>query len=381
MNKDNDDILLWDETIFKNDMMFELDYMPESFIHRESQMQSLKFNVRPAFRGARSVNTLCIGPPATGKTTAVLKLFEEIEKHTSKVIPAYVNCQITSTRHTIFSQIYKKIFGHLPPASGISFKKVLEDIAKHLLDEEKVLIVALDDINYLFYENEVNKVLYSILRAHETYPGVKFAVIGIISDLKINYSFDPRVNSVFLPDEIYFPLYSKEEVNEILKNRVALGFYPKVVSSDILDDVVDRVEKSGDLRVGIDLLKRAGLNAEARGSKKISFDDLNKAHEKSYLVHLSHTISSLKKEEKILLKIIAKSDMSKGKSKLKAGDLYNHFKEETNLSYTSFHEMLNKLDTVRLINIDFTGEGERGRSRIITQRYDAKEILMRLPDD
>ena len=376
MDKDNEDILLWEETIFKNEVMFEIDYIPESFMHRESQMQSLQFNIRPAFRGTRPVNTLCIGPPATGKTTAVLKLFEEVEKHTSKVIPAYINCQITSTRHTIFSQIYKRVFGHSPPASGISFKKIFEDIAKRLLDEEIVLVVALDDINYLFYENEVNNVLYSILRAHETYPGVKFGVIGILSDLKLNYSFDPRVNSVFLPEEIHFPLYSRSEICEILNNRIICGFYPNVVSEEILEDIVDKVENAGDLRIGIDLLRRAGLNAERRSSKKISLDDVSKAYEKSHMVHLSYAISSLKKEERALLEIIARNDESKPKSK--AGDLYKSFKEKTNLSYTTFHEMLNKLDTVRLINIDFTGEGERGRSRTITLRYEAKEILSRL---
>jgi len=374
------DILQWDETIFKNEGMFELDYIPESFIHRESQMQSLKFNIRPAMRGTRPVNTLCIGPPATGKTTAVLKLFEEAEKHTSKVIPVYINCQITSTRHTIFSQIYKKVFGHAPPASGISFKKIFEEIAKRLLDEEIVVVVALDDINYLFYENEVNKVLYSILRAHETYPGIKFGVIGILSDLKVGYSFDPRVDSIFLPDEIYFPLYSREEIYEILKNRVIYGFYPKVVSEELLTDISDKVEKSGDLRVGIDLLRRAGFNAEKRGSRKISIDDVDNAYKKSGLIHLSYTISSLKKEEKALLKMIAGDDRS-DKSKTKAGDLYKIFKEETNLSYTTFHEMLNKLDTVRLINMDFTGEGDRGRSRVITLRYDVRDVLSRLPGD
>ena len=37
--------------------------------------------------------------------------------------------------------------------------------------------------------------------------------------------------------------------------------------------------------------------------------------------------------------------------------------------------MLSRLDGLRLININFTGEGKRGRSRILTLRCDAKEIL------
>ena len=42
------------------------------------------------------------------------------------------------------------------------------------------------------------------------------------------------------------------------------------------------------------------------------------------------------------------------------------------------NEILNKLDSVRLINSDFTGAGARGRSRLISVRYDPDEILKRI---
>lgn len=92
-----------------------------------------------------------------------------------------------------------------PPSSGISFKRVFERVAQHLVDEDKVLIVALDDINYLFPEKEVDQVLYSLLRAHETCPGARMGVIGIMSELALNYVLDPRVVSVFQAEEVIFP--------------------------------------------------------------------------------------------------------------------------------------------------------------------------------
>jgi len=364
-----DDMLLWDQTIFKDETIFELDHIPENFIHRDNQLQSLIFNLRPAIRGVRPINTLCLGHPATGKTTAVLKVFEELEKQTKSVLTVHVNCQVTSTRFTVFSQIYKKVFGHAPPASGISFEKLFDKIAKHLVEEGKVVLVALDDINYLFYENEVSKVLYSILRAHEVHPGVKIGVIGILSDLDLHYSLDPRVDSVFLPDEIHFPLYTRKEIHEILKGRIKLGFYSDVVPDDLLEYVVEKVEESGDLRMGIDLLRRGGLNAERRASKMVSMEDIIKASEKSGMVQLAQSVKSLKDGEKTILRILAQS------GEPKAGDIYKIFNEETDLGSTTFHGMLSRLDGLRLININFTGEGKRGRSRILTLRCDAKEIL------
>lgn len=366
------DMLLWEETLFSNRDLFELDYVPEHFDHRESQMNSLKFCVRPAFLGARPVNALCLGPPGTGKTTAIFKLFEEIEAHSSKVVPVYINCQMDYTRYAVFYQLYKKIFEHAPPSSGISFKRIFEKVAKHASEKGTVLIVALDDFNYLFHEKEVDHVLYSLLRAHETVPGARMGVIAVLSEPALNYVFDPRVASVFQAEEIAFPLYTRQEIRDILGRRAALGFYPGVISDQILENTTDYTEKSGDLRVGIDLLRRSALSAERRASKTISSDDVDSSYAKSKLVHLTYALKSLKEDELKVLRIAAEQGTSR------AGELYKLFQEKEGGGYTRFHEILNKLDAVRLISTDFTGSGTRGRSRIIKIRYEPDEILSRI---
>jgi cell division control protein 6 len=366
------DMLLWEETLFKDRDLFELDHLPEHFLHRESQMNSLKFCIRPALQGARPVNCLCLGPPGTGKTTAILKLFEEIEAHSSKVVPVHVNCQMNSTKYAVFYQLYKKIFEHAPPSSGISFKRLFERIAEHCAKEDRVLVVALDDINYLFHEHEVDHVLYSLLRAHETCPGARMGVIGILSELTLNYVLDPRVVSVFQAEEVVFPLYTHEEMRDILGRRAQMGYYPGVMADDVLEAVVEHAEKSGDLRVGIDLLKRSGLSAEKRASKSISMEDVAASYDRSRLVHLTYALKSLKEDELKVLRLAA------GQESWRAGELFGRFHDETGAAYTRFHEILTKLDAIRLINADITCVGERGRSRVIRLRYEPAEILSRI---
>lgn len=365
------DMLLWEETLFKNRDLFELDHLPEHFAHRESQMNSLKFCINPALHGARPVNALCLGPPGTGKTTAIFKLFEEIEAHSTKVVPVYVNCQIDSTRYAVFYQLYRKIVGHAPPSSGISFKRIFEKVAEHSANNGVVLVVALDDVNYLFHEKEIDHILYSLLRAHETCPGAKMGVIAVLSEPAMRYVLDPRVASVFQAEEITFPLYTKAELKDILGKRAQLGFYPGVLSDEVLDRIVGYTELSGDLRVGIDLLKRSGMSAERRASKVISSDDVDSSYERSRLVHLTYALKSLKEDEVLVLRLAAENDASR------AGDLYRKFHDETGAGYTRFHEILNKLDAIRLIDTDFSGSGTRGRSRVIKMRYEPAEILSR----
>lgn len=366
-------MLMWDQTLFKNAEVFELDYVPEVFSHRDPQMQGLKLCLKPAVRGGRPVNVLCMGPPATGKTTAVTKTFQELEDYTSQVITVHVNCQANFTRHMVFSRVFSKVLGYDPPSSGVSFKQIFQKTAEHLIEDGKVLVVALDDMNYLFYEGEVDRVLYSLLRAHEEHPGARVGVIGILSDLRVEYQFDPRVSSVFLPEEISFPVYDRSETGDILLNRVRLGFYPRVMSDEVLEDIVDKTLSCGDLRVGIDLLRRSALNAERRASKSISLEDVEGVYNKSRLTHLSQLLGSLTEYEMSVICILAD-----GGGVMQAGDLYECFQKNSDLSYTRFHEVLNKLDGVRLINADYSGKGSRGRSRKLSLRYDVEDVLERM---
>ena len=94
------------------------------------------------------------------------------------------------------------------------------------------------------------------------------------------------------------------------------------------------------------------------------------SHEKSRLVHLTYSIHSLRAEERDLLKLIAEQE-----AKIKAGDLYKKFNEETHLGYTRFYDIISKLDSIRLINTDFTGRGTRGRTREIQLRYEPEDVF------
>jgi cell division control protein 6 len=366
-------LLMWDETLFRDPEVLEIDYVPEQFEFRDAQMRELAFQIRPGLRGGRPLNTICKGLPGTGKTTSIRKLFAEIEETTKKLVPVYINCQIDNTKFAILSQIYKKLAGHLPPSSGTSFKQVFDAVARILIKDEIVLIVALDDANYLLYENEINKVLYTLLRSHETYEGTRIGVMVIVSDLDVDLSraVDARVASVFRPTEIYFPPYENTEIQEIMRARVTQGLFPGVLSEELLDLVVKQTQKSGDLRVGIDLLKRATLSAERAARRSIEREDICGAYEISKYLHLSYTIKTLNDEERMILKSFA--ERSEKEHDMNAGEVYKSLKETLTIGYTRFYEIVKKMDGMRLINLQY--RDGKGRTRIITLRYDPVKIL------
>ncbi|EMA37848.1 ORC1-type DNA replication protein [Halobiforma nitratireducens] len=367
-------MLSWDESVFRDEHVFEIDYVPETFKHREGQMESLTYALRPAVRGSRPLNVTVRGPPGTGKTTAIQKLFDEVGAQTSDVRTIRVNCQVNSTRYSVFSRLFEGTFEYEPPSSGISFKKLFGQIAEKLVEEDDVLVVALDDVNYLFYENEASDALYSLLRAHEEYPGAKIGVIVVSSDpaLDVLEELDSRVQSVFRPEDVYFPVYDQPEIVDILAERVDRGFHDGVISRDTLEYVADLTADSGDLRVGIDLLRRAGLNAEMRASRTVERQDVEDAYETSKYVNLSRSLSGLTDNERTLLEVIAHNDGDQ------AGDVYDEFHERTDLGYTRYSEIVNKLDQLDLIETEYADVDGRGRSRSLSLTYEKDAVLERL---
>ena len=359
-----EDILMYDESLFQDINAFDPDYMPPNYNFRDTQMEAMAMSIRPAMKGGKPSNAVVLGSPATGKTTAIRKVFELVENITEKVVCVYINCQIHTTRFGIFSQIHKKMFGHIPPETGVPFSRIYDKIMQDLQKNEKALVIALDDVNYLFQTNNANKIFYDMLRAYEEYPGVKTSIFAILSDLEFKYAFDKNVNTVFIPQEITFPLYSYSEIEDILRDRAKAGFFPNVLPDDILEQIAMYTFENGDLRTGINLLKSCGNIAEADASREITREHFDKAVDSLISINISETINSLDESEMSLLKLIADYD-----GVYTSGELVEIFKEKTGSSASSYNRILGKLEFVRLIDTKYTGKGVKGNSREIILRF------------
>ena len=367
-------MLSWDESVFRDERVFEIDYVPETFRHRTSQMETLKYALKPAVRGSRPLNVTVHGPPGTGKTTAVQILFRKLQASTD-VRAVRVNCQVNSTRYAVFSRLFEGVFDYEPPSSGVSFKKLFSQVTDQLVDDDEVLVVALDDINYLFYESEVSDTLYSLLRAHEEQGGARIGVIVVSSDLELDIieTLDGRVQSVFRPEDVYFSPYGEAAIAEILADRAARGFHDDVVDAPVLDQVAElTADQGGDLRVGIDLLRRAGLTAEMRGSTTVEYDDVETAYETSKHVHLSRRLQELSDSERALVAVVADHDGER------AGAVYEAFHDRTGLGYTRYSEIVNKLSQLNILEASYADVDGRGRTRELSLNYESTAVTDRL---
>ncbi|HJJ28285.1 MAG TPA: ORC1-type DNA replication protein [Methanocorpusculum sp.] len=359
-----DTLLNWDQTLFKDIEVFDIDYVPSQFQFREKQMEQMAFAVKPALRGGRVTPVVCRGLPGTGKTTSVHKLFDEIEGATKKIVPVLVNCNIDNTEFAIFSRIYNKLTGSVCPASGTALKSLLDGLAKYIADEKIVPLICLDDANYLVYSRELNNVLYPLMRFHEEYSGVSFGIILILSDLSISMEaeLDVRVRSVFRYETVEFTPYTAREIAGILNARVKQGLYPKVMPGEIMDAVVDLTMQSGsDIRTGLDLIRRSALYAENEARTSVQITDVKRAFEASRDAYLSGMLGMLSKDEAMVLKTIV--ELGYAKEEITAKILRAKLGKSAP-KVSRFNLILDKLQAVQFISIEYVKQ-DRTRQRLI----------------
>ena len=344
--------------LFINEDVFDPDVLPEEYLYREQQMSSLASAIKPAFSGCRPVNCLCLGPPATGKTTAVRIILEQLEEVRS-VLPVYINCQLISSKQQVFAKTYERIYGYPPPSYGVPFWRLYHAVLSGLGD--RTLVVALDDLNALLNDTLMNEVLYALLKAHEEVPGARVGVICVATDVKLAAKLDPRVASVFHPEEVYFPLYDLGEVAGILRSRVRAGLHDGAITKEAFETVVRLSYEANDVRYGIYLLRLAAIEAEERGGDRIDVSDVEAVSKRGRRAFVEKSIKALTTHEKVLLSLI----YSQLSSSWTAGRLYKEFHNHAHIGYTKFNVILNRLEGLRFVDVI-----RKGKTRVVLKRLD-----------
>lgn len=343
-------------SIFKDMRAFEPSYMPKDFICREGELQEIALCLEPAFDGYQALSAKVYGQPATGKTTAVKIMFEEMMGKTQRAACVYTNSSIYDSKFSIFGRILQ---GLGRASASRSFERIYEAVFKRIKKEKKSLVVALDDVNFLDPQT-LNETLLALLKANEEFD-VPVGVIAISSSPSFGVRLRSQVASAFSPREIFFRSYKQEEMQEILKQRCKYGFNLGAISPEALSRVVAEAYKRGDLRLGIRLLKESGMIAEKDGSK-VAVGHVEKALR---LPLSSSKIRSLSRLEIEIMKFICE------RKEATSGELYKHIDK----SLATVWRKVKKLEKMKLIEVEEVyGRGRTRRIRCAS-KIDLEELM------
>ena len=369
-------LLRSDQTLFRDPDVFELTFVPEHLHHRDAQVRELAFLISPALRGGSALSAVLRGPPGTGKTTTVRRIFHEVTEETRRIVPAYVNCRHDHTLLAVYRSIFKQVSGYPAPLAGRYLDDVKEGIAARLQDRNAALVVCLDDADDLIAAGTYNLLLYQLLRLYEKWDVRGAGVFAVTSNLGLNLGAeaDASVWSVFHPTEITFLPYSRTEIREILTDRVRQGLYPRVLPAPLIDRIAIIAAGEQDVRVGIDLVRQACHRAEKDGRRRVTHADVTAAARAVTAPVLRARTAGLSEAERALACWIAQR--SRDGADMASGVVFEAAQEY--LPKTTYHEHLNALAKAGIVDL----VPRTGRGREVRLRYDAGDVAAacRSPD-
>ena len=255
---------------FRSRATFNKGYLPETFLYRDAQNNHLEANLEPAFYGGEVINTILRGPAGTGKTTCVLREFEKLRNEQATLEPVTVNCQECRTECTVMTEICRQLLGFEPAQTGIATRTYITAIYDYLNKRGHSLVVFLDDVDYLLFNDALKPVFSRLLRMCGKNAGVRVSIIASAStrSFDIYDEVDPATQALLHMDMIQFPAYSEEEMAKILMKRVDKGLLPGVIAPELVQEIARRSYAASDIRLGIEVINEAALAAEAETVKQ-----------------------------------------------------------------------------------------------------------------
>jgi cell division control protein 6 len=341
--------------IFQDERVLMPDYLPEVMPHREKQIEEVAYGLKGAAGGKKTENMLILGPSGTGKTSTVRYVLKQLQEYSQRVVPIYINCWESSTRHSVLNNIAMAL-GEFVPRRGISTDEITDRINEVLRKEKKTPIIALDEVDRLFAShNDEEKVLYDLARAKELF-STDFGVVAITNSNDFLVKLDQRIKNSLAQKQIVFNQYSPQELKDILKSRAKLAFCPESLSEEVVPLCAARAAKNnGDARLAINLLWKAGKIAERENAERVREEHVRKAFGE---VGEGETAGDrLQGREKEIFEFIRE------RGELTSSELYEKFNDETDRSIRNYVSMLVSLN---LITTETKGGvGKRGTTRII----------------
>ncbi len=287
-----------ESTIFKREEVLYPDYLPEILPHREMQIKEIARSLEPAAHGRMPINLFIYGPPGIGKTASIKYVFREFEKY-SGLKTIYINCWEFNTSVAVMSEITLNL-GIFVQRRGWSKDEVFSRMVEALRKWGKGVIIALDEVDQLIYKD--SNALYDLLRINQ-YVKIPFGLVMITNYPHVLARLEPRVKSSLRLKEIEFKPYTFLEMKDILEERAKEAFFDYEKGAVALA-ANHAIKKGGDVRIGLEILLRAGRLAEERNAKKLLTKFVREVLVEIKPVKPKIVEESLDEKEKLLLQII-----------------------------------------------------------------------------
>ena len=345
------------------------------------------------------------GQPGTGKTSLILEILtNDLIDNEEYFLKFSINClSINST-----DDFYEAVFRYLnDPIRYNHFNKKLDNkISKNLISIlkekptqnsfQKILnilgntpfIILLDEIDFL-YKKKDDFLFFSLLTIpYLTNSGVKMILISNNADFD-NEIFPKLKNRNITIKKIIFKPYTHKQLANIMTLKLESIGLLKYFSNDAIKFLSTKMNKSGDIRPIISIIKEIILNNKTKiqnnSEFKITLNDMFEIIKKKN-INLSEILGSMTTEQKIVVAAIYYVIKNSG-IKLEEKIIFEKYKNIKNylntpmLNTEEFRDILRNFIDVGLIeSLDNNRKGRKKIGNMYKVKYSDEDLSLIFQD-
>ncbi|MBS3793553.1 MAG: ORC1-type DNA replication protein [Candidatus Thorarchaeota archaeon] len=365
-------------TVFKSEQYLSIDYVPETLPHRENELRTLarSFKTLITSPGKTSHKFIIEGPVGTGKTAVTKRFAEQMLRaarrrniHLHKI---HVNCRVNKSKYLVYLRILKE-FKPKFPRRGHSPEELLQLIMDVLDSEDRYLLLILDELDY-FITQKGGSIVYDLTRLNDNRLNSpqRLSMIGIGRDIPLDESaFDSSTLSTLQRNILRFEKYNSEALYDIVSQRSEMAFKDNTVMEETLQVISDIASERGDARYAIEILWRAGKQADTERSDVVIPDFARKAKADTHPELRMEVFSTLPLQNKLLLLAAARQLKEVRSAYVTMGEVEEMYRticeeyDEAPRAHTQIWEWVQDLNAHGVIDTKRSGEGQRGQTTLI----------------
>jgi cell division control protein 6 len=365
-------------SVFKSEQFLSIDYVPENLPHREPELRTLaqQFRVLIDSPGQTSLKFIIEGPVGTGKTAVVKRFGEQMisaaKRRSIRLHAIHINCRVNKTEYLVFLRALREFKPEFP-RRGHSPGELLQMLVEVLEEEDRYLLLVLDELDYFLRQRGAD-ILYDLTRVTDDKLNARqrLSIIGIGRQIPLDEDIlDASTRSTLQRNVLKFSKYQRIALHDILRDRVNMAFHRDAVMEDTVQVVSDIASTRGDARYAIELLWRAGKQADSDGKNLVIPDYARRAKADTHPELRMEVFSSLPPQQKLLLLAAARQLKEVRGAYVTMGEveeMYRAVCEEYNedpRAHTQVWEWVQDLTSHGVIDTKKSSSGQRGQTTLI----------------
>jgi cell division control protein 6 len=387
------------QNLFKDETKLDINYVPQRLPHRDKELRLLMefFDFMLQYPGKMSQRVLIVGEVGTGKTALSQRFGTEVVRkassHGTNLRYIHVNCR--EYHGSLFLIVQHAVSAFHPnfPKRGYSAEELLSILMQILDDENAHAILTLDEFESMVLR-EGSDAVYQLTRLQEARHDrlQRLSLVCILRDVSVVDRLDPSTRSTLQSNVINLAEYSKQQLVDILSERVIMAFKPLAVPEETIDMIAELAHsENGNARFGIELLWRAGKYANTESLGSVTAESVRKAASSIVPAAKKSDLTYLSLHEKLFLLAVSRlfKDSHRAHVSLtEAEQAYMIACEEFGdkpHSHTQLWKYLQMICSMGLVSTEVSSHGPKGRSTLVyLSRIPAgdleRELLTLLPE-